>query len=442
MNSFIKGKRILVSAIFLSVPGILLQSCKKEDSALGLGLQPEGDLLNATLVDSFAIETYTALEDSLRTDELSNCLLGSYVDPVFGKTTASFYTQLGLATPNPTLGAFTIDSVHIRLRYASPSHYGALDPQTFSVQRITQQFYKDSDYYSSSELTTSGVELMLPGFETITPKTTGNTVLGNDTLDPMLVLRLNPSIGTDILNGVAGGNLASETAFNNFFYGLRIAVNNPAQAVNSGGILYFNLTDSDTRMVIYYTEGTTQKQMAFPISTNQARFSHFEHDYTGTPVADQLANPSQGQKFFYTQSMAGVHSIINIPGIDGLKKLGGNIIIHKAELSLPVQYFITAPYTPAAANFIVYKKTDGEYASTYDQLAQYSIYGGLYNDSQKAVVFNIGRHVQRMVKGEIENLGFKVLNGASSVAASRNVYAGQDSPNREKPYLKVYYTKY
>lgn len=442
MNSVVKGKRILVSAIFLSVQVGLLQSCKKEDSDVGLGLQPEDDLLNATLVDSFTIQTFTELEDSSRTDELSNCLLGSYVDPVFGKTTSTIYTQLGLATPGISvdMGITTVDSVQLQIRYSG--YYGELDAQTFTVQRINQQFYKDTTHYSSTTFTTDGVELMKPGFETVTPNTTANVVVGTDTLNPLLLLHLNTSVGVDILNSAAGGSLASETAFNNFFFGLRIGVNNVSQPVNSGAILYFNMTDAQTRMVVYYTEGSTQKQLVLPVGTSQARFSHFTHDYTGTAIESQLATPSLGQKFFYTQSMAGVHSIINIPGLDNIKNLGKNIIINKAELYLPVEYFITAPYTPATANFLVYKKSDGAYAATYDQLADYTTYGGLYSDSKKAVVYNIGRHVQRIVRGDIENLGFKIVNGSSSVACSRNIYGGQQSSNREKPYLKVYYTKY
>lgn len=435
------GRPVFGSALFFVAILFIFNSCTKEKTDIGLGIQPEEDLLNATLVDSFQLETYTELEDSVRTDELSNCLLGSYVDPVFGKTTATIYTQLGLSTVGVTVDmpSTTVDSVKIYLRYSG--YYGKLTAQTFSVQRLTERFYRDSTYYSNKTLTTDGNELIVSGKETITPNTTSNVVVGSDTLNPMLVIDLKPQLGTDILNAVAGGSLASESAFSDFFYGLRLAVDNPTQAVGQGGILYFNMGDAQTEMVIYYTESSVAKQLSFPISTNQARFSNFVHDYTGTPVADQLVDKTKGQTQFYAQTMGGVKGVLKISGINGLKDLG-NIIINKAEVSLPVQYYTSDPYTTTSAAFLFYNNADGGISVTLDQLSNYASYGGIYDDSKKAYTFNIGRHLQKLVKGELENLGFVINTGSSSVAGGRIIFNGTSTGYRAKPYLKVYYTKY
>lgn len=437
MNCNIKGKRIFVSAIFLS---LLLGSCKKEDSDIGLGL--ENELLNATMVDSFQINTYTIREDSLKTDELTTMLLGSYVDPVFGKTSSTIYTQFRPASPNPSvdMGITTVDSVRLYFRYSG--YYGELDPQTFTVQRITERFYKDSAYYSDRSMTTDGIERMLSGSETVRPNYTANVVVGNDTLAPMLSLKLDNAMGLDILNAIAAGHLVSEATFNNYFYGLRIGVNNVSQPVNSGGILYLDPLHAQTKMVVYYTEGTVRKELAFPIGTSQARFEQFVHDYTGTPVGAQLSNPALGQKAFYTQSMAGVTTIMTIPGLSNLKNFGTNVLINKAELYLPAQYFIGDVYGPAPSNFLSFKLSNGKYSVTVDQGLLDPSYGGTYVDSKKAVTFNIGRHVQYILRGDLQNLGFKLANIGSGVTATRNVYNGQQTTNREKPYLKVYYTKY
>ncbi|HYG50971.1 MAG TPA: DUF4270 family protein, partial [Flavobacteriales bacterium] len=231
-----------------------MSSCKKETTDVGLNIQPEDDLFNSSVIDTFAIESYTVLEDSIRTDELSNTVLGSYVDPVFGKTTSSVYTQLGLSTPTSTVDLVTIDSVKLQLRYAG--YYGKLDAQNFSVQRITEKFFKDSPYYSNSTLTTNGVELVVPGFETITPNLTDDVVVGTDTIEPTMILNLQTSVGNDILGAIPGGSLASQTAFDDFFYGLRIAVNNPGQMPGQGGLVYLDLLAAQTKMIIYYTSST------------------------------------------------------------------------------------------------------------------------------------------------------------------------------------------
>jgi hypothetical protein len=441
MKIFYKRKRTLVSAIFLLVTIFFLDSCKKEVSDIGLGIQPDEDLLNAIVIDTFQIESTTQLEDSLRTDELSTNILGSYVDPIFGKVTSDIYTQFSISSSISTIDISntTVDSVKLQIRYSG--FYGDMDPQTFSVKRITEKFYKDSAYYSNDVLTTDGVELVKSGFEVISPDIVSEVVVGADTLNPMLLINLDTLLGNDILNSVAGGSLASESAFNDFFYGLHLSVNNPGQATNSGGLLYFDMLNAQTKLIVYYTENSVSKQASFPIGANQARFSHFTHDYSGTPVEAAINTPSLGQQFFYAQTMGGVKGELKIKGLDGLKNLG-NVIVNKAELYLPVQYYTADPYNVSANTFIFYKNSEGGSTVMIDQLSSFATYGGAYDDATKAYKFNIGRHIQEVVKGDVDNLGFVINTSGSSVSGARVVFSGQNSPNREKPYLKVYYTKY
>jgi hypothetical protein len=90
-------------AVWLSVLCFftLTVSCKKDkfkDNNVGKGLLSEEDLLGLSLIDTVSITSKTILADSLRTDEVSeNMLLGSYVDPVFGKTQAEIYTQVRIS---------------------------------------------------------------------------------------------------------------------------------------------------------------------------------------------------------------------------------------------------------------------------------------------------------------------------------------------------------
>lgn len=441
MNVFMRDKRIIVSAIFLLSLVVFLGACKKEATDTGISVQPDEDLLNATLVDTFTINTYTQLEDSLKTSDLSNVLVGSYVDPVFGKSTAEFYTQLGLSTVGTTVDLMTttIDSVVLYVRYSK--YYGDLDAQTFTVSKLTEQIVDDSTYYSNQTRTTDGVELIEPGYETIVPDFESNVVVGTDTLDPMLHIRLKNSFGNDILNLSTTGGLATESAFKSQFYGIKVGVNNPSQANGEGAILYMDLNDSQSKVIVYYTEASTAKQLALPTGSTQSRFSHFTHDYTGTAIASQLADSTLGNTFYYAQAMAGLKSIIDIKGINNLNSIG-DIIINKAELYLPVQYFTTDIYTTPNNAFVFYTNDEGGISVTLDQLASSVTYGGSYDNVKKAYVFNIGRHVQRMLKGDVPNNGFVLNVSSASVSANRVILSGRNSPNRAKPYLKVYYTKY
>ena len=62
-----------------------------------MGVQPAGDKLNVVYIDTCTLVAYTVKDDSIRTDNTVYNLLGSNNDPVFGKNTASFYSQVLLS---------------------------------------------------------------------------------------------------------------------------------------------------------------------------------------------------------------------------------------------------------------------------------------------------------------------------------------------------------
>ncbi|HKC36608.1 MAG TPA: DUF4270 family protein, partial [Chitinophagaceae bacterium] len=77
---------------YLIAGTLLFASCNDPD-IVGLDVQPAGDQINLTFTDTATLQTYSIREDSLRTDEVSQFLLGSYTDSVFGRTDASIYAQ-------------------------------------------------------------------------------------------------------------------------------------------------------------------------------------------------------------------------------------------------------------------------------------------------------------------------------------------------------------
>jgi hypothetical protein len=80
--------------IFVTVfVSALLFSCTK-NRTLGKDVIDSESYMNGTTVDTFDLITYTIEEDSSITDNASNVVLGSYVDPKFGEFDASFYSQV------------------------------------------------------------------------------------------------------------------------------------------------------------------------------------------------------------------------------------------------------------------------------------------------------------------------------------------------------------
>lgn len=108
-NSFFK--QILFVATL-----VLFASCDKDFNELGADLIGENnfDFNSAT----YTVTAYNQEVDVVQSDNLVVNPLGIYENPVFGKTSASFATQLSMDTYNPTIGANpVIDSVYLEVPY-------------------------------------------------------------------------------------------------------------------------------------------------------------------------------------------------------------------------------------------------------------------------------------------------------------------------------------
>src|SRR3989344_2762641 len=89
----------LTAVFFLGL--LVLASCKKDEGDLGLIVQPEGDALQGNVIDTFSLITYSVLDDSLQSNNFSNNMVGSMIDPVFGTSQMGIYTQINLSSNNP-----------------------------------------------------------------------------------------------------------------------------------------------------------------------------------------------------------------------------------------------------------------------------------------------------------------------------------------------------
>ena len=139
-------KRPQFFGVVIILAGFGLQtSCKKPESSIGSELIPGDEVLALNQVDTVSFSMFTILADSLRSDELSANLLGSYMDPELGPTGASIYTHLLLDGQNVTFDEanITLDSVVLSLDYLG--FYGDLSEQTFcsirTFRRHIRGFY-------------------------------------------------------------------------------------------------------------------------------------------------------------------------------------------------------------------------------------------------------------------------------------------------------------
>ncbi|MFA5781348.1 MAG: DUF4270 family protein, partial [Bacteroidales bacterium] len=154
-QTFLKNLLRLSAAIFLLS---FLFSCEEPD-IVGLEVQPPNDKMDVVFCDTITLVAYSVKEDSIRTDETVYNLLGSNYDPIFGKNSASFYSQARLSSNNANFGSNPVlDSIVLSLLYKGI--YGDTSAQqTVKVYELAENIYKDSVYYSNREILTTGTTL-------------------------------------------------------------------------------------------------------------------------------------------------------------------------------------------------------------------------------------------------------------------------------------------
>ena len=151
-----------------------------------------------------------------------------------------------------------------------------------------------------------------------------------------------------------------------------------------------------------------------------------------------MNDSTEGQDVLFLQTMGGVRSKIAFP--DLIPFLDSNqLIINKAELILPVQYFASDAYVPSSELFLVRTLEDGGISFIPDYNDDR---GGNYVESTSSYTFNITRYLNQMIAGSFENLPLTIVSNGNAVTANRVVFNGPNSMLKEKPKLIITYSKY
>lgn len=455
-KQIVLGRKVSqLSATFFALM-ILLGACKKDETDIGSGLQGEG--LNIFTTDTFELITYGELIDSMESDETSINLLGAYNDPIFGGVNCGFTTQIvpeGLTQSFPEIGDYTMDSVVLALRFSSINYYANLDDITVEVYEIDDVLQRDDQvYHTFDKPNTVGSNLVLPGYETLTPDFVKSVVVGSDTLSPQLRIRLNTTLGDELIAdskaGLMNANFATST-----FKGLYVRVSVDDGAPNfglspgEGTVLYFALEDLLSKMTIYYHNGADIKgDFDFYINSTCARYNSIDYDRTGTIIEQTLADTTLGQKSFFTQGGA-IRAVVKMPNLKNFySNLAGEFdpkIINKAVLILPIQDFQSDPFDPATSLFIA-RIVDSKLSTFTNDYGFGSTLSGntvTYDETNKEYRFIMTREVQALLNGDFDNVGYRIYAPAFFASSiGRTLFNGPDSELKERPRLEITYTEY
>ena len=401
-----------------------VSGCKKPTDLQADGLLPQEDVLYANQSDTARILSYIVREDTLSTDELSACLLGSYTDETFGRTLASFSTQFVLSGANPSFPEiFEVDSVIFSVAYTGYS-YGSLGEGYLSVKELSADLPKTGSFNSSYNAPALNENLLADASQTFQFKPKTYLFGTEDSLAPQLRIPLKTSLGNRLLHPADTAVLESDENFQAYFKGLKVEAGSYPM-----GVVALDLTNINSKITVYYRfdngglADTTFYE--FPVTSDCGRYSRLQHfyQYATQPELQELVTTDTlaNQAMTYLQAGAGTKTKLVLPNLLDLQMSEGRII-NKAELIVP--YEPDSRYAPTSQIFIFYQNSEGTLVALPDQFS--GTVGGGVEEGNKRYRLNITQYVQKVISGELENAPLFVVSGAAGVSVNRTIIHGPE----------------
>lgn len=269
-----KMKRVALNASIVAVLALGLAACDNELNTIGSDILGADQLNDRIKSRNFDVVAFNELLNPVETNNFNSMPLGSYMDPIYGRTDYGFVTQLTLPRANPSFGTNPVlDSVVMSIPYFSrpiqiiedattyelDSIYGS-DPIRLQVYR-NNYFLNNFDplnvedpavYFSDLESTVDSQkgELLFerinftPSADEIILFETDENGSRNETerLSPRLRVSLDNAFWqAAILDQEGASNLDSNSNFQNYFRGLYFKV---ANVPTEGNLAHLNINDA------------------------------------------------------------------------------------------------------------------------------------------------------------------------------------------------------
>ncbi len=414
-------------------------SCN-DPNGLGMDLLPSTDLINVhSKVIREDISAFTHVEDSIKTDEATNSLLGSINDPVFGNTTVDFATQFRLVK-FPEYGTNpVVDSVKFYLYYRYL--YGdTVTPQKIRIYELESSINYDATY-KNEDLKEKASNTLLGEYEFI-PKVELDSTTA-DTIYQLLAIPIDPSLGEKLISADSL-DLVNNDVFLQFFKGLYIETE---KVSGDGGTILTLEATTNSALVVYYNNDSNRQaaepdtmSIAYYITDFSARLNRFNHDYSGTAFENHLNSETEQDSLIYIQATGGLQSKIQIANLEGWND-SVNVAINKAELIFEIDTLASEidKFPPPNQLLFTIIDEDGKQYLPKDYVFSPTFYGGSLR-SDYTYRFNITQHLQQIIDGETGNHGFYLTTALKNSEAKRVVLKGSTSGEGIK--LVITYSKF
>ena len=431
MKRLVFLRQITISVLLF----LLISSCTKELSPIGMDLLNPLDLLSMGYTDTVQIKAYSIPEDSVYTRNLTYAQVGSMYDPVFGRTNATFYSQLFTSTTSLRFGATPVfDSAYLYLPFKS-SYGDTLSNMTLHVYALTEGIVDSLHSYSNTTLTYDQANPL--GEITFQPKPHDSTFYNGQKQAPMLRIPINSNFGNYILSADTN-SLNNNTEFVKYFKGICV-VAEPQNTPGKGCILTFSMPSDYSRIQMYYHNTEDTLSYSFAITTDCSRFQNYDHNgyAEAVPLLKEqlLGNTSPGQQFLFAQGMAGVKIKIEFPYLNKWFDTE-KIVVNDAQLILGNASVSDVFANPSAVTLrgVGESGTTSPY-SVIDETENSAYFDGTFNKTNNSYRFRLTRYIQQVLTGQVSNKGLHLIIPSASYVGTRLVLNGTESPQSD---LKLY----
>ena len=432
---------------------ITFLGCSDDPSKTGLGLLPSDDLVVVGEVTDTNIQSYTASDEIQRTDESKFNLLGTFNDPVFGKTIANFACQYRLSGFPEFTKIEQIDSLVLVLGYYEI--YGdTVTSQHLKIYELASdipyddKFYQTVDLKSLSKGEVLAEKYYIPKFrkDSLTNKYGSTKKIPKDTVPQEISFKLNSTFINKLLEADSITNTSNDR-FLDYFKGLYIEASDQSQ---EGTLMKIE----GSKIIMYYHKenDTTKYSFQYKNNSSASRVSSFKHDYSKANFAAHLDKEEVQDTLIYVQTTGGIRSKIYIPDLGIWSKLipeyknnpdTVHLTINKAELIIKLDTTMSQPWDYRPSEQLVLAAIDSV-GKTYlpsDHTFSSAYYGGTYNIKDRTYRFNIAQHIQDVInkKDGKQNYGFYLETAYKNSTSRRVVLKGASSKTGIR--LEVTYSK-
>jgi hypothetical protein len=463
-SGYLRGFFKACPSLFILALLASMTACEPSGDEIGALVQPDPDDFAVSFSDTASVQLSTVAMDSMMTGSVSRVLVGSFVDPYFGKVQASSFFQ-------PTINsAITIDqqavydSLVLSLYYDRYTYGDTTKPLTLSVHQLQSDILDKSIYFNSNSTPFNATPL---GSVKLAPR---------PVTTKRLIIRLSDLLGKDIFDKAKANQITSNTEWINLVKGLVLR----NAAAENASVIGFG-TDSTSIKMYFHTPQIEGVKKDSTVMRTTAIYNQMLSDRRGTqianlPVNKRIALPtSQTGNTAFMQSGTGIMTRVDLPTIRQLRAQK-YIAVNRAFLRItPKRFSVTDQFRAPVAVYVYridknnenfLQPTNGFPLPLYSLTASgpsggpLQIAGGLTRDlntNKEYYLLDVTSFVTELLTSETGDVGSLLLRTSPYNESSRSTAYPDENSEFAKSYdrlifgdqqsddpgvkLEVYYTK-